>query len=695
MSVLLDGTSSSHFSISNATVSSEIGYSNDYKTYKLSNFSSNASVESTALTTTFDSNKGIAFWIKNDTSPLTIPVVIKDITVNTTEFYTYDTTKKRYLVDKNNTFVANETGDIPANFEGWVVIPYSSYGYEKYTGNTTDKDQVLGRVSKMELRLATGRVIYLDDISIYDNCYELLSGKAFSGVWESKKTDYGFGFYHLWPSSTGYTEAITSNYLNTIVIGGNESAQTIQNALVTAKANNAQVFVSPHNLWDPNGLLSNWQTIFNQINQTCIDSGAYDALAGWYIDEPFGGVITNQAYIDVTKYNHDNFGKRFFSVFHVSEFDKDTYDDGTNRQEITEANSMYLTDAGYDYYSDFYNDKTLYEHLNADLKTHFGANLGNIKIWYVPCTHIYSGDWTEAKSIENLRGMYEFLKQEVNPGGIMNYTWGVAGDSVVGYGTLQNSSNNPYWSTLKSEVQSMGRRIIGGEFKKYMTQFDHYVTGVSLDKSSISIGRQVTKQLTATITPANATNKNVAWSSSNTAVATVSTTGLITGIGVGTAVITATTSDGAKTAMCTVAVTRYDPARYYKITYDSVSTLAMDSTTTGLNGVVKNVTYTGATSQQWQIIETTDANTFKIVNRATGYALKVNSTTNSTGKQIIQSTYVNANNMNFTIADSVTYVSIYSKLGNKTYIKSTGASGGTLTTATIATTTRWDITLLP
>ncbi len=178
--------------------------------------------------------------------------------------------------------------------------------------------------------------------------------------------------------------------------------------------------------------------------------------------------------------------------------------------------------------------------------------------------------------------------------------------------------------------------------------------------------------------------------------ATVSSLGLVTGVGVGTATITVTTVDGGYTANCTVTVTRYDSTKYYKITYYSGSTLAMDTTTTGLNGVVKNVTYAGANSQQWQIIATTDASTFKVVNRATGYALKVNSTTNTTGKQIIQSTYASANNMNFTISDAGSYVQILSKLGSNTYIKSTGATGGTLvTSATNTTTTRWVITLLP
>jgi hypothetical protein len=64
----------------------------------------------------------------------------------------------------------------------------------------------------------------------------------------------------------------------------------------------------------------------------------------------------------------------------------------------------------------------------------------------------------------------------------------------------------------------------------------------------------VTKQLTATITPTTATNKNISWQSSNTAVATVSSDGFIVAIGGGTATITATTQDGNKTATVNVSV---------------------------------------------------------------------------------------------------------------------------------------------
>ncbi|MEW5816013.1 MAG: Ig-like domain-containing protein [Spirochaetota bacterium] len=64
-----------------------------------------------------------------------------------------------------------------------------------------------------------------------------------------------------------------------------------------------------------------------------------------------------------------------------------------------------------------------------------------------------------------------------------------------------------------------------------------------------------TRQLTATVSPANATNPAVTWASSDIAKATVSTSGLVTGVTAGTAAITVTTVDGGFTATCAVTVT--------------------------------------------------------------------------------------------------------------------------------------------
>ncbi len=80
------------------------------------------------------------------------------------------------------------------------------------------------------------------------------------------------------------------------------------------------------------------------------------------------------------------------------------------------------------------------------------------------------------------------------------------------------------------------------------------VTGVSLNKNATTIAIGASETLTATITPANADNQAVTWSSNNTAVASVDQTGKVTGVSAGTATITVTTQDGNKTATCTVTV---------------------------------------------------------------------------------------------------------------------------------------------
>jgi Tol biopolymer transport system component len=78
------------------------------------------------------------------------------------------------------------------------------------------------------------------------------------------------------------------------------------------------------------------------------------------------------------------------------------------------------------------------------------------------------------------------------------------------------------------------------------------VTGVSLNKTNTAILAGGTEQLTATITPSNATNQNVTWTSSNGSAVTVSTGGLVSRTVYGTATITVTTADGNFTASCNV-----------------------------------------------------------------------------------------------------------------------------------------------
>lgn len=81
------------------------------------------------------------------------------------------------------------------------------------------------------------------------------------------------------------------------------------------------------------------------------------------------------------------------------------------------------------------------------------------------------------------------------------------------------------------------------------------VSAITLNSTEATLTEGETMQLTATVTPANATNTDLVWYSSDEAVATVSTSGLVTAVAAGTAVIGAKANDGSGVeALCSITV---------------------------------------------------------------------------------------------------------------------------------------------
>ena len=85
---------------------------------------------------------------------------------------------------------------------------------------------------------------------------------------------------------------------------------------------------------------------------------------------------------------------------------------------------------------------------------------------------------------------------------------------------------------------------------------DVKVTGVTLNKTTLSLVEGKTEKLVATVAPANAKVKDVTWTTSNDKFAKVAADGTVTAVKAGKATITVTTKDGNKTAKCEVTVTK-------------------------------------------------------------------------------------------------------------------------------------------
>jgi len=134
------------------------------------------------------------------------------------------------------------------------------------------------------------------------------------------------------------------------------------------------------------------------------------------------------------------------------------------------------------------------------------------------------------------------------------------------------------------------------------------VTGITLNKTATTLTVGGTEQITATVTPANATDPTVTWSSNNPSVVTVSSAGMIAAIAEGIATITA--KAGERTAQCTVTVT---PASVLPaLTTNTVTTYT--ATTATLGGNITNAG-TPAYTERGVVYATTENPT--IVNNKT------------------------------------------------------------------------------
>jgi uncharacterized protein YjdB/beta-glucanase (GH16 family) len=104
------------------------------------------------------------------------------------------------------------------------------------------------------------------------------------------------------------------------------------------------------------------------------------------------------------------------------------------------------------------------------------------------------------------------------------------------------------------KLQNVSGDVPNVEIDKYTITLSVAVTGVTVSPTPSTVSIAATCNLFANVIPANASNNAINWSSSNTAIATVSATGLVTAVSVGTATITATTSEGGFTSSSVITV---------------------------------------------------------------------------------------------------------------------------------------------
>ena len=174
--------------------------------------------------------------------------------------------------------------------------------------------------------------------------------------------------------------------------------------------------------------------------------------------------------------------------------------------------------------------------------------------------------YTQSARIEN----HTITIKTLNDGGYLVVGYSMDADVITGTSgelmsisiTADETASSSGTGTLSNiRVTDVSSTTTSSASVSFAVTVNIPATGISLNNTMLSftvIGETTT--LVATVTPDNATNKNVTWTSSNTAVASVSSNGVVTSVANGTATITATTADGSsKSATCTVTVSISSP----------------------------------------------------------------------------------------------------------------------------------------
>ncbi len=284
---------------------------------------------------------------------------------------------------------------------------------------------------------------------------------------ELKVSDIGFGYYGAtlddFGIKTDVADMIKSDYANVFTYSG-------EYALKLIAENNSKVWVNVYKYYkmicdDKIG----WEDSFDKMAKDLKDTGCWDSVLGWYLDEP----LEHEAILTLSKYAYEKYKKRFFICYFAASMAPEYSVLGSyDKEGISERTTEYITDIAYDLYWDVTTHRDVYEYVNRSMHKRLGKN--NPKIWYIPYLAVWGKDLEE--TVENqqntnliqlahLELMYEFLKQEENPGGLMCYAYNVDDTSFEDqYGWKEaNKLSEGIFDTLFRRSVEIGREICTGK----------------------------------------------------------------------------------------------------------------------------------------------------------------------------------------------------------------------------------------
>ena len=283
----------------------------------------------------------------------------------------------------------------------------------------------------------------------------------------------GFGYYRMGSVETGLLEALdeefSKGHINTYITGMAPGYfQDTVAVLQKIRKRGGRVWVGIAEtvfvFTRPVQIVEGWKDHLKTMMDTLASEGLLDTMLGFYFDEPMLCGIRKEDFRDVTRHLRETWpGLRVFAIFATTAISPDVWSSGDDHPLDPET-TRYLTDAGYDMYWDVRDGGIEpYKKVNADLKKRLGRE--DVHIWYVPCIMSYHGASDEAYALAHLEAMYQFLREESHPGGLMCYAYDIADHDGevenIGYRELRDRKEDA-WTTLEERLLQIGREIVNG-----------------------------------------------------------------------------------------------------------------------------------------------------------------------------------------------------------------------------------------
>ena len=284
---------------------------------------------------------------------------------------------------------------------------------------------------------------------------------------------------------------------------------------------------------------------------------------------------------------------------------KDTYSSSSSKAS-GDAVAVLMRDAGYavemDYGTSSQGGSGAWSSAPRDaFVNHFDYNSNTIRYAWRNGGWSYN-EWVSIirNELDNKRPVvyggngHEFVLDGYNSDGYFHFNFGWSGD-YDGYYSINGIAYGYNYASMVYGIQPNGK-----------IEPTVPVTKIDLDKTSATIKDNENIQLNATVSPSNATNKSVTWSSSNPKVATVTSSGRVYGVSEGTATITCTSAENSKISKTCKVTVKSSKIPVKSMTLSKTSLTIKDNVTAELTATINP---TDATNKKvkWTISDPTVA----------------------------------------------------------------------------------------